>query len=335
MDQLAPLVIVGPTASGKTDLSLFLASKLPSLLSTNGVDILVVDSKQVYSGQDIVTGKDIPATFSYSTEGIAHYQKDRIRLFGLNLVEPNVSWSLANFLSYASVIKQHSNAEGRLLLIVGGTPLYTLALFRSPQTAMIEPNQELREELGILTVTQLQERLSRVSAHRLLRMNPSDKQNPRRLVRAIETEIAKKLRDGWIPAHQAQRAVFDPIFSMEDSFWIGLSVEKEVLEARIEKRVNDRLQSGAVEEYTTLNSTYPDWKPEAKSALGYGEIARFLQEGLSIDQLKELWTKHEVQYAKRQLTWWKREKQIHWVTPDTFEKKDAVLAQVKAWYTLS
>ncbi|MBP9699890.1 hypothetical protein KBD71_01255 [Candidatus Woesebacteria bacterium] len=333
MDQIAPIVIVGPTASGKTDLSLFLASSLPSLVSTDGVDILVVDSKQVYTGQDIVTGKDIPSTFSYSAAGLPHYQFAGTRLFGLNLVEPNVSWSLANFLSYASSIKQQSHADNRLLLIVGGTPLYTLALFRSPQTAMIEPNQELREELGILTVSQLQEQLSRISARRFTRMNPSDRQNPRRLVRAIETEVAKKLSDGWIPAHQAARAVFDPIFSISHSFWIGLSVEKPDLEARIGNRVTHRIEAGAIDEYTRLHTTYPDWKPEAKSALGYGEIARFLEEGLSQDLLEELWTKHEVQYAKRQMTWWKREKQIHWYDSSNLEKKDAVLAQLKDWYT--
>lgn len=333
MDQATPIVIVGPTASGKTDLSFFLATALPALTQTTGVDILVVDSKQVYRGQDIVTGKDIEASFAFASTEFPHYHHAGTRLFGLNLVEPNVSWSLANFLSYASLIKQKSRQENRLLLIVGGTPLYTVALFRSPQTAMIEPNQELREELGILTVSQLQERLSRISARRFLRMNPSDQQNPRRLVRAIETEIAKKLSDGWIPAHQAERAVFDPIFSISDSFWIGLSLEKSVLEARIATRVEARIQSGAIAEYTQLHTSYPDWKPEAKSALGYGEIARFLDDGLSSDQLKELWTKHEVQYAKRQMTWWKREKQIHWYDSSSSETKNAVLAQLKGWYT--
>lgn len=333
MDQLAPIVIVGPTASGKTELSLYLAQTLPQLLPVQGVDILVADSKQVYIGQDIVTGKDIPSTFSFSDQGLSHYVHQKTRLFGLNLVEPNVPWSLANFLSYAASVKAASTADNRILVIVGGTPLYTLAVFKSPQTAMIAPNQELREELGILTVTQLQERLSRISARRFFKMNPSDKQNPRRLVRAIETEIAKTLRDGWIPAHQAARAVFDPIFSVTDSIWFGLSVEKPVLEARIKKRVTLRIEAGAIDEYTRLHTTYPDWKPEAKSALGYGEIARFLDEGLSNDQLLELWTKHEVQYAKRQMTWWKREKQIHWYDATAPEIKEQVLAQLKAWYT--
>ncbi len=329
MDQATPIVIVGPTASGKTDLSLFLATALPALTHTTGVDILVVDSKQVYTGQDIVTGKDIPKAFSFSSKSLPHYKHDGIRLFGLNLVEPNRSWSLANFLAYAASVKKISRDDDRLLIIVGGTPLYTLALFKSEQTAMIAPNQELREELGILTVSQLQERLSRIAPRRFFKMNPSDKQNPRRLVRAIETEIAKKLRDGWIPAHQAERAVFDPIFESTASLWIGLSMEKSLLEERIKARVCARIQAGAVDEYTQLVRLYPDWKPEAKSALGYGEIARYLQEELSVDQLTELWTKHEVQYAKRQMTWWKREKQIQWYDAGSGQTKDQVLAHLK------
>lgn len=327
---MKPLMIVGPTASGKTSLSYWIADQFEN------VDILVVDSKQVFRGQDIVTGKDLPKNFklqtTHSVAGIPYYSDEKTRLFGIDLVDPNEQWSVAQFLSYAQAVYEQARLEDRFLIIVGGTPLYTLSLFQSPQTAVVTPNQDLREELALLSVEGLQSRLQKISKKRFERMNPSDQRNPRRLVRAIEVEISKRLRGGWLPSHQAASLPLLSILNTSDVCWVGVQVSKEETEARITARVQERIEEGAIEEFNQLSMTYSDWSKEAKSALGYAEIDAFLTQGQTIEELTKLWTLHEVQYAKRQMTWWKREKQIQWFDPRATNYKEQVLEFVKSCY---
>ncbi len=329
-----PLLIVGPTSSGKTSLSLWLAS---NPLFQGRVDILVVDSKQAYKEQDIVTGKDLPSDFRQETiqiQGtpVSIYTDGIIRIFGLDMVEPNQDWSLAQFLSYAQLVKECVEADNRILFIVGGTPLYTLSLFKAPKTSAVGPNQSLREELGACSVEELQQRLRRLDRRRFEHMNLSDQRNPRRLIRAIEIAVSKHMRDGWIPQKQVRSPLFVSIFSIGDVNWIGLLVDKETVEQRIEARVRERIVQGAIQEYTFLKDSFPDWKPEAKLALGYFDIERFVDGQVNKEELLSLWTKHEVQYAKRQMTWWKREKHIQWVDTSNSNFKEEVLQMAIGWY---
>ncbi len=298
----SPLVILGPTSSGKTALSFFLAKELPN------VDILVVDSKQVYKEQDIVTGKDIP-------------EDSAVPIYGTDLVKPDEDWSVAQFLQYAKEVIERSKREDRFLIIVGGTPQYLISLFGEPETAAIPPNQILRDELEKLSVDQLQ---SRVDTKRLSQMNDSDRKNPRRLIRAIEVQ------DSSIP-HTYK--IHDGILKKEECCWIGLSVQTEKLEPRIRQRVIDRFQQGALAEYDRLFLSYMDWTKEAKSAIGYKEIEAFFSGKIGSEkELIDLWTLHEVQYAKRQMTWWKRGEQIQWFDALSPSLQTDVLGFVKNCY---
>lgn len=331
-----PLLIVGPTASGKTQLSLSVATKIPDMVSVAGVDILVIDSKQVYKKQDVVTGKDKDKNFTFHTfdaGALDYYAHKHIRIYGLDLVYPNQEWSVALFLSYAQAVKEQAEKQNRFLLIVGGTPLYTLSLFNSPQTASVAPDQSLREELSLSSIEQLQERLKKLSWKRFRKMNESDQRNPRRLVRAIEIELAKKLQGGWLPAHQAVNFTVEPLFRKEECVWIGLSTHKETLAGLIRERVIERLHNGAIREYSQLTQEYPDWRAEAKSAIGYSEIEQYVTGQIEKEELIPLWTIHEIQYAKRQMTWWKREKQIEWFEADSSTLASDVLNRIKHWYT--
>lgn len=306
-----PILIIGPTSSGKTALSLWLAQKL------GNTDILVVDSKQVYRGQDITTGKDLPVNFQFSKTILRlpcftwRAQDDNdIRLFGIDLVEPNEQWSVAQFLEYAKEIIEQATTHNRQLIIVGGTPQFTLSLFDRPETVSVTPNPELRKELEKLSLEKLQEK---VDPERLAHMNNSDRNNPRRLIRAIEVGKGKR---------EKGKGKDQPPVEKKNAIWIGLEVKKEDLEKRIRKRVIARIEHGAIEEYEKLKTAYPDWTPEAKAAIGYSEIEKYVSRELSEEELINLWTLHEVQYAKRQMQWWKRETHIQWfdaLHPDLHE----------------
>ncbi len=299
---MKPLIIVGPTASGKTALALWLAEHF------SRVDILVIDSKQVYRHQDIVTGKDLPS-------------KTSARIFGVDLISPDEDWSVAQGITYAESIITKAKDSNRFLIIVGGTPQYLLSVFEQTPTFVIQPDEKLRATLEGQTLTQLQERLQTVDYKRYEQMNNSDKNNPRRLIRAIE-----------VKASEFAGEMTKQLLLISDCNWIGLSPVKETLESKIHSRVLKRIEQGAIEEYTSLENKYPNWTKEAKAAIGYKEIGQFLSGELSKEQLISLWTLHEVQYAKRQMTWWKRERQIVWFDGEDADLKSHVLEHVKDCY---
>lgn len=308
---MKPIFIVGPTATGKTDLALSLVPLLGKLPSVTGVDILSADSKQVYMGEDIVTGKD----------------KDKykeVNVYGIDVVSPGEVWSLAHFVDYAKKILHQAQAKNRLVLIVGGTGQYLTSLMTVPATVAIPSNPTLRQELSQLTVPQLQQKLSSVDAKRLASMNHSDRLNPRRLVRAIEVASSN---------FQYPIANIPSTSRVENALWIGLRLSKIELEKRIKARVISRLEQGAIEETRNLISLYPNWTMEAKAAIGYQEILQFLNHEINREQLIALWTLHELQYSKRQRSWFKRVPSLHWFQADDPNLLTQVEEVVRNWYT--
>lgn len=292
-----PILIVGPTSSGKTSLSLELAKMLDA-------DIFVVDSKQVFRSQDIVTGKDIPKDFPQE-------------MYGLDIQDPIRPWSIAQFLCYAKEVLKKNQKKGKQLIIVGGTPQYVLSLFHPPESRYVPPNDSGRKYLQALSVNQLQEMLS---TERLSRMNESDRKNPRRLIRAIEIET-----------YPYKTEVDDPLLTSSDCIWIGLHVDRDLLHTRIRQRVIDRIVSGAIEEYQGLYKHHT-WSAEAKAAIGYAEIGQFLDGKLTQEELIDTWTSHELQYARRQMQWWKREKNISWIPALSESIVQECAQQIKNWY---
>lgn len=299
---MKPIIIVGPTSSGKTALALWLAEQY------SHVDILVIDSKQVYRHQDIVTGKDLP-------------EKTSARIFGIDLANPDEEWSVAQSTAYAESIVREAREKDRTLIVVGGTPQYVLSVFEQPTSFVIQPDLKLRERLEKLDLAQLQDRLRTVDYARYQGMNHSDQSNPRRLIRAIE-----------VRASEFTGELAKPLLLISECIWIGLTPPKTTLESRIHARVLARIEQGAIKEYQFLSETYPMWTKEARSAIGYKEIQAFDNGELTQDQLVDLWTVHEVQYAKRQMTWWKREHQIVWFDALEENLNSHVLQHVKNCY---
>jgi tRNA dimethylallyltransferase len=240
------LVITGPTATGKTALGLEMAEKF------NG-EILSADSRQVYKYMDIGTGK-----------ALDHFE------WGINLVEPDKQFSVSDWVNYANKVLKDIWNRGKLPIIVGGTGQYIKELLRPSETLHIPPNEQLRNKLLSYSVIKLQKELQRVDKNKWELMNNSDRNNPRRLVRAIE--IAK------VDLHGLVTDSTNP-----DYLVIGLTAPLEFLQGRIKKRVDDRLAAGMGKERELLK------KYSLPRTLGYNN-----------ETAKE-WEIAEFAYAKRQL----------------------------------
>lgn len=265
-----------------------LAAKLAKKFSG---EIISADSRQIYKEMDIVTGKDRPKG---------------VKIHGLDLVKPDEEFSVAHFVKFArTLINQISPPAGGLPIIVGGTGLYIDSLINPPKTLSIKPNWQLRKKLAIKSIRELQNQLKKLDSHRWRSMNRSDQQNPRRLIRAIEVE---KFPQG--PTFPSERTDLNKF----DVFWLGLTAKKEILDQRIAKRVEARVRAGAVKEWQQLKNKYPSGLP-SMSAIGYRQLPDVAA-----------WITAEQQYSRRQLTWFKKNKQIHWNPAN-------VVKLVQTWYT--
>ena len=313
------LVICGPTASGKTSLALSVASCLRSEirdLKSPSVNILSADSRQVFKGLDIVTGKDIPADLP-----------PNISLLGLDLVEQNQAYNLADFVSYSQKIIQSSIKENVPLIIVGGTGLYLKAITSDLLSVHVPPNQSLRFDLEKLDLPSLQSRLFALNHQKFESLNNSDKNNPRRLIRAIE--IASSVTTPVITTNPPvittcpsgrRGEAWQSIKMTQPHFqWIGLKPDRETLKLSIRRRVLDRLDSGAIKEVENLIVKYPDLHLPIYTSLGVKQILQFLHQEISREELIERWTLSEIDYGRRQMVWFKKQSGIVWYDKSTVD----------------
>ena len=225
------LVICGPTASGKTSLAISVAKNLliqssfraksRNLTPPPSVNLLSADSRQIYRGLDIVTGKDIPEDLPPS-----------INFFGLDLVEPNQSFNLSDYVQYSKKVIQESLSQKIPLIIVGGTGLYLKAITSDLLNVQVPPNQSLRSELEKLTLVELQNKLQEVNPEKYKSLNNSDVNNPRRLIRALEIACYSGTCHPARPTGgRVTVSPCHPSFS-----WVGLRQDKEAQSASIRQR---------------------------------------------------------------------------------------------------
>lgn len=226
------MIICGPTATGKTKLGVYFARKY------NG-EILSADSRQVYRGMDIGTGKDL-----------AEYGS--IKYWGIDLCAPDHDFNVSEYVRYAQGALADIWSRGKLPIVVGGTCLYIKELLRPSQTLHIPSNPTLRKSLEKLSVPKLQEKLQKVNHQKWDSMNFSDQKNPRRLIRAIE--VTGKIASSQSPRNDA------------DVLIIGLTASYKYLYQRIDKRVEERIKNGMAEEKEKLKK----YKKIPKT-LGYGQ----------------------------------------------------------------
>lgn len=279
------LVIVGPTASGKSDLAVDLAKRF------NG-EVISADSRQVYRGLDVGSGK----ITKRDMRGVPHHL--------LDVVNPKKVFSVADFTRLANKAIADITARGKLPIICGGTGFYIDALVYGLSIPEVPANNTLRKELEHKSLEELCAMLAQLDPERT---ETIDQHNKVRLVRAIE--IAHTL--GAVPKlNQHERF---------DTYWIGLSWPDEVLRTRIHTRLLARMKRGMLAEATRLHAAGVSWKRMEQLGLEYRYLARLLQKKMTKNEmLTELETKiwH---YAKRQKMWFKRNKAIRWITPPATE----------------
>lgn len=283
------VAIVGPTAVGKSSLAIELAKEFDG-------EVISADSRQVYKYLDIIAGK----VTSEEMEGIPHHL--------LSLVEPGEEFSVAEFQSRAYEVIEDIHSREKLPIIVGGTGMYVSAITQGYEFSEVEPDENLREELEELSVKDLRERLLRLAP--ATKLSRSESFNRHRLMRRIE-----KLESGI-----AETPRQSPRF---DTLTVGLEISRSELEGRIRERVQSRLDSGAIEEVEGLCDMLEEGfgSDQVESmmkqiGLSYYVIWRYLQDDYDYSVMVEKFVRAEMQYAKRQMTWWKKDKSIVWIPYD-------------------
>lgn len=301
-------VITGQTATGKTRAALDLAKKV------NG-ELINADSRQIYRGLDIVTGKDIPkgALFKIDTSikieqsyTIGYYTVEDIPLWLCDIIPPVVPFSAFEYQRTVIPVIHHILKKNKTPILVGGSVFYLqYLLFKPLGEESREENSILRQELQNASVEDLQNKLKKINSNVFESMNHSDKKNPRRLVRKIEILSSNPdyvFTEDFTSLHLTEKlSLFDPI--PIDEVHILAYLWKNQNDARngIQKRVEERIRLGAIEETRELHKKYT-LNEYGFQTIGYPEIRNYLEGKFDLDHLIDLWTTKEVQYSKRQRT---------------------------------
>lgn len=300
MSSAAPVIcIVGPTASGKSELAQRLAIALDG-------EIVSADSMQIYRGMDIGTGKVPPS-------------ERRVPHFGLDLVDPGTPYSAALFQPYARACFADIRSRGHAPFLVGGTGLYVRAAiddYRFPEGEQVnnpvrEHYTRIAEEQGSDALWRLLEQRDPASADVI---HPH---NVRRVVRAFEL-----LEEG--KSYAAQKEALQHIAPYEQALFIGLAVDADLLRARINRRVDAMVEEGLVDEVTALLQEGFREGLTAGQAIGYKEIVAALDGQCTLAEAIDAIKLATRRYAKRQRTWFRKDTRIRWI--DANGDEDAMTA---------
>lgn len=272
---------MGPTASGKTALAIQTAK-------TNNGEIISADSRLVYKGFDIATAKPTLE----EQEEIKHYLID--------IVEPEVDYSVANFFDDAKVAIKGIVNKGKTPIVVGGTGLYFRILLEDFDMPRVEPNYELRKELESIETENLHEMLKELDPVSAEKIHFNNKV---KIIRALE--VCKTLGQ----PHSKAAGRKEPEFDVE---WIGLNPpDRAVLYERINKRVDEMVEKGMIEETKKLLEKHGRIT-NFINTIGYQEILEYLDGKISLDKAVLNLKQNTRRYAKRQLTWFRRNQLINW-----------------------
>jgi len=279
MKKTKALAIVGPTASGKTSLSIKIAGRF------NG-EVVSADSRQVYRGLDLGTGK---VTLE-EMNGIPHHM--------LDIADPDTNYNAAEFELDATAAILDITSKNKLPIVAGGTFFYLDMLRGKHQVAAVPPNEEFRQSLQDCSLNELNEQLERADPDRARTI---DKYNRPRLVRALE--IINEL------GHVPKQTKFDSAY---DWLVIGIDESKLRLHQNICNRLTERLEDGLVKEAENLHKAGLSYERMHSLGLEYRYLAMYLKQEITYEEMfKQIETKSR-QYAKRQMTWLKGDKEIEW-----------------------
>jgi tRNA dimethylallyltransferase len=280
------IVILGPTASGKTDLSIKLAKKY------NG-EIVSADSRQIYRQMDIGTAKPTKK------------EQSKVPHFLIDIKNPNKIYNVAEYKKDAVKTIRKILKKDKLPILVGGTGLYIKAVVENLDIPKIKTSPSLRKKIE----TEIKEKGLGCVFQKLIKLDPEaayivDPKNPRRVIRALEITLLTK------KPFSAQRKKGNPLF---DVLEIGINVPKEKLRQRINLRAEKMIEQGLIKEVQNLIKKYKV-DEQAFDAIGYREIIEYLSGKITLQEALEKIKTNTWHYAKRQMTWFNKDKKIHWIS---------------------
>lgn len=298
------VVVLGPTASGKTDLGIFLAKKFSG-------EAINADSRQIYADMDIGTAKPAPQRTAnpfafplwkgekrnarredaYVVDGVPHHLIDVVR--------PDEEFTVGDFKKISEEKIADILKRGKLPIIVGGTGLYIWALVDNLAMPQKTVDAELREKLNNTPLAELLKMLKEKDPDSY---DNIDLKNPRRVIRALEVAISGE--SFW-----QKRKVGKQLY---DVLQIGISWPREVLYERINWRVDEQIKAGLLDEVGGLTKKY-GWEINAMNGIGYRQFKEYLGGKETLEEAVEKLKKDTRHYAKRQETWFKRDKKIIWL----------------------
>ena len=273
------IVILGQTTTGKSNLAVKIAKKF------NG-EVIGADSRQVYKGLNIGTGKITES----EKEGVPHYLID--------VIDPKRQFTVVRYKKLAEEKIKEILSRNKIPIICGGTGFYLDAVTKGIVLPKVPPNKKLRKDLTHKSIENLFEMLERIDPNRAKNIDPKNKV---RLIRAIE--IAKTL--GSVPDVKLESQKYDFVK-------IGLKVPEETLKRRIRLRLRKRLRAGMAIELYDLRRKGVPWRRFMELGFDQKYVALYLQKKLTNKQMLENLFKGNWRYAKRQMTWFKRDKEIKW-----------------------
>lgn len=300
------IVIIGPTASGKSELAVKIAKKVDG-------EIISADSRQIYKGLDIGSGK-VPGKWTkgvFVYKGVPHYLIDE--------ASPFVQYSAARFQKQAQKVIKDIFKRGKVPIICGGTGHWVDAVVFGQAMPEVKPNGQLRAKLSKLTTSELYKKLQKLDPARAKEI---DAKNPRRLVRALEIVMTTGK-----PVPKLSLNSKSNLSNLYEVKWIGLNpASMATLEKKIKTRLKARLKEGLLKEVKNLHKPKKgkglSWKKLESFGLEYKFCALFLQGKISEQEMESLLFIAIRQYAKRQMTWWKRNQDINWIaSPATIPRQ--------------
>jgi tRNA dimethylallyltransferase len=282
------IAIVGPTASGKTTLGITLAKKFDG-------EIVSADSRQIYRGMDIGTAKP------------TQVERSEVPHHLIDICDPDQNYTVADYKADAIIAINDILSRGKLPILVGGTGLYIRAVIENLDIPKTQAHPELRAEIDN-EITR--EGLAAVFK-KLIEVDPEaayvvDSKNPRRVVRALE--VARATGEPFT----AQRKKGAPLF---DTLTLGLNPPPDILRERIDRRIDTMIRNGFINEVAVLIKKYGTEAP-AFNAIGYREIIANMNGALSRDEAIATIKLNTWHYAKRQMTWFRKDKTVHWITTE-------------------
>ncbi|HXK32179.1 MAG TPA: tRNA (adenosine(37)-N6)-dimethylallyltransferase MiaA [Candidatus Paceibacterota bacterium] len=275
------IVILGPTASGKSDLAVKIAKKIKA-------EIISADSRQVYKGMDIGSGK----ITKKEMKGIPHHL--------LDVASPKKRFTVSQYQILAKKAINKVLKKGKIPILCGGSGFYIQAVIDGIAIPEVKPDYTLRMKFEKFTTEELFSKLKKLDTERAKNI---DKNNRRRLIRALEIAIKTKKP---IPSLKKNPPTYPVLI-------IGIQKEKKELKKLIQKRLLRRLKQGMIEEVKKLHKSGISWERLEEFGLEYRFIAQYLQRKINYEETIERIQQESKQFVKRQITWFKKDKRINWI----------------------